>query len=509
MPRAGDVYPIHIRSPAGEASGTFSLPFDPSEIHGLREGLHYIVRGASRGATVTMPEGVQSVDPAELGEQLFNALFSQKALELLRRSEGMTTRGNGLRIRLNVDLEGEGLAELASLPWEFLRGGTEGKFLTLTKERPLVRALDVMEPATPLPFKPPLRILVAIANPVGSIELNLEQEKRNLEALRERMPAIQLDFLEGPSAKDLFNVLAEEDYHVLHYMGHGDYDPKTGRGVLLMESPTGETEEVDGRTLSYILGDEPTLRLVFLNACKTAMASEAAGMDPFAGVATSLIRDAAIPAVVAMQFPITDVAAIQFAETFYHRLALGWPVDAAVSDGRKMIRIASPESMEWATPVLFMRCEDGVLFQPEGETGVAGERESTLETVGIRSTVGTNTASRTSTAGSTGVDTPPEPETVPVELAGLEHAVWLTERDDKLVLHWRTREPPGPSDFVAVFPDEPKAPDGYLGHVYRWAEEEGPFETSVAARSGYYAAYVEELPTGDRKIRASWGPFGE
>jgi hypothetical protein len=82
--------------------------------------------------------------------------------------------------------------------------------------------------------------------------------------------------------------------------------------------------------------------------------------DPFAGVATSLIRQG-IPAVVAMQFEITDEAAITFASEFYAAVADGYPVDAAVSEARKAI-YAHPNDVEWGTPVLYSRAPDGVLF---------------------------------------------------------------------------------------------------------------------------------------------------
>ncbi|MBL4788792.1 MAG: PASTA domain-containing protein, partial [Kordiimonadaceae bacterium] len=93
----------------------------------------------------------------------------------------------------------------------------------------------------------------------------------------------------------------------------------------------------------------------------TAKATKQKGQDPFAGVATAMIM-AGIPAVVAMQFPITDKAAVSFAGTFYPRIVSGYPVDAAVAEGRKAIKLADPSTMEWATPVLFMRSPDGVLF---------------------------------------------------------------------------------------------------------------------------------------------------
>jgi hypothetical protein len=66
-------------------------------------------------------------------------------------------------------------------------------------------------------------------------------------------------------------------------------------------------------------------------------------------------------AVVAMQFPITDDAAIRFARTFYKCVAKGLPIDAAVAEGRKAL--FNDEAADWATPVLCLRTDDGNLLQ--------------------------------------------------------------------------------------------------------------------------------------------------
>ncbi|RLT38027.1 MAG: CHAT domain-containing protein, partial [Chloroflexi bacterium] len=82
--------------------------------------------------------------------------------------------------------------------------------------------------------------------------------------------------------------------------------------------------------------------------------------DPFAGAAQSLVQQG-LPAVVAMQFEITDDAAAVFAQEFYRSLADGYPVDAALAEGRRAI-FATKTNAEWGIPVLFMRTEDGRIF---------------------------------------------------------------------------------------------------------------------------------------------------
>jgi TPR repeat protein len=131
--------------------------------------------------------------------------------------------------------------------------------------------------------------------------------------------------------------------------------------MLLLEEPDGRPHLVSGTVFATWLTDEP-LRLVFLNACKSGTTATTGSAHPFAGVASALIRGG-VPAVVAMQFPITDDAATEFARTFYERIAQNFPVDGAVAEGRKAL-YSDEERAEWATPVLYLRGKDGRLFTP-------------------------------------------------------------------------------------------------------------------------------------------------
>jgi hypothetical protein len=76
-------------------------------------------------------------------------------------------------------------------------------------------------------------------------------------------------------------------------------------------------------------------------------------------------------AVVAMQFPISDNAAVEFTGEFYGALADGLPVDQAATSGRKALLADYPT--EWATPVLFLRAPDGRVFDHIVATDTAGD----------------------------------------------------------------------------------------------------------------------------------------
>ena len=114
--------------------------------------------------------------------------------------------------------------------------------------------------------------------------------------------------------------LRREQFHIFHFVGHGRYRVDWGDGVLIMEDRSGRPHEVTGEELGGLLGEYHPTRLAVLNACEGARA----GADLFAGVAQGLIQQG-LPAVVAMQFEITDDAAIIFAREFYGAVADGYP----------------------------------------------------------------------------------------------------------------------------------------------------------------------------------------
>ena len=238
------------------------------------------------------------------------------------------------------------MTELASLPWELMSKEDPSDIpLVLSTRTVLARSLSVLHPSQGLPSKPPLRIMVVCSNPEGTAALDLSKEQERIEKSWALLPGVRVDFVRATYGA-MADYLADEDPDVLHYMGHGEFDAETG-GSLILETEDGKPDPVPPDRLRMLFGDEKALRLVFLNACKTGATQAGRSLDPFAGVASSLIR-LGTPAVVAMQFPISDTAAIEFADTFYRRIARGAPVDTAVAEARK--RLYGRQPSEWPLP---------------------------------------------------------------------------------------------------------------------------------------------------------------
>ena len=119
------------------------------------------------------------------------------------------------------------------------------------------------------------------------------------------------------------------------------------------------------------------VRLVVLGACNSASRDE---YGAWTGVAPALVRER-MPAVVAMQFRVADTQASAFMRKFYKLVLSGYPVDQAVTEGRRLIyRNPGPQGdwakiRDWGTPVLYLRSPDGVLF-PAPEEASQSEADS-------------------------------------------------------------------------------------------------------------------------------------
>jgi hypothetical protein len=206
----------------------------------------------------------------------------------------------------------------------------------------------------------PLHVLAIISSPTDLEPLDVDAEWERLqEALADRISAglVVLDRLPRPRLSELGPWLRAQPTHVIHFIGHGDFDDRLGEGVLYFQDKLGGRTPVTSSVLGPYLRDHDPLRLVVLNACRSARTD---AVDPFGGIAQGLVQQDAT-AVGAMQFPISDRAAVTFTSDFYGSLADGLPVDQAVTSARKALLAEFRD--EWATPVLFMRAPDGAIFQ--------------------------------------------------------------------------------------------------------------------------------------------------
>jgi hypothetical protein len=353
-------YHVLASTPSAEASTSFELPFGDLEIG------NFILR-------VSHPRGRRRLDSSAIAEarqfggRLFRALFRGDIYDLYRHTLSLA-RGQGRGVRITLCLSGS--PELIDVPWEYLYD--EPDFLAVSAFTPVVRYLDLPRAHRPLQVETPLRLLGVVTNPAEYERLDVDRERANLERALSGLTgtgAVELVWLERPTLGGLLQALQSQTFHALHYIGHGLYDHETEQGLLVFEDDSGWARPVSGDQLGMVLHDFSSLRLAVLNACEGA---RAARNDPFAGVAGALVRRD-IPAVVAMQFEISDEAAIVFASGLYQSIAGGAPVDASLAAARLAILAERSDDIEWGTPVLFMRVPDGRIFDLDGHVSLPGQ----------------------------------------------------------------------------------------------------------------------------------------
>jgi hypothetical protein len=340
-----------LDSPGGQAGHEFVLPFSDLEVENFILRLGQARRGMRRLESSALAAA------KEFGGKLFAAVFAAEVNDCLQRSLAEAAGQHaGLRFRLRLS----SAPELLDLPWELLYQPAQNRFLALSVETPLVRYLDLPGRVAPLAVTPPLNILVVIASPRDYPALDVEAEWQRLrDSVRdlEGRGLLTVDRLEIPTLAALQRQLRRKEYHVFHFIGHGGFDEQAQDGLLMLEDEQGNSRPASGQYLGVLLHDEKSLRLALLNACEGGRTSRS---DPFAGVCQSLLQQG-VPAVIAMQFTISDQAAIVLAHEFYSALADGLPVDTALTEARKALFAQSP-GVEWGTPVLYLRMADGQLF---------------------------------------------------------------------------------------------------------------------------------------------------
>ena len=311
----------------------------------------------------------------EVGGTFFGSLFQGQVRDLfisIYSQEVQTTEDAYLRIRLDID---EAASEVAVLPWELM--AWRDAFLATQIKTLVTRQLLNLDYGNIKSLKVSGKPKVLIVIPRGS-GLSTDAEEKTITKALDRA-AIPYELLKGKvPLQEVDDKLASGEFNIFHFIGHGDFEERDDglmHGTLRFNGVWDDLEEdedeewIEDTRLQALFGNHKQVKVVVLNACRGAVVDERRIGHGFIGVAPALLR-AGVPAVVAMQYAIRDDVALQFAETFYSRLSEGkWAgqVDTAVTLGRNACYLNYPKDRGFATPVLYLRSEDGVVFV--GSTG--------------------------------------------------------------------------------------------------------------------------------------------
>ena len=207
-----------------------------------RDALENTVLASGASARRIVPAHEQQL--RRVGQQLFEALFSERVLGAYRASLGVAQqRGEPLRLVLRLTAP-----QLAALPWEALYDPETEAYIC--RREPLVRHVPAPYTREPLEITPPLRVLGLVASPRGLPRLDVAAEQQHLsEALATPIAEglIELEWLTQASWDGVHERLLANQWHVLHFIGHGDYDVATDQGQIALEGEGGRAESGGGR----------------------------------------------------------------------------------------------------------------------------------------------------------------------------------------------------------------------------------------------------------------------
>lgn len=292
------------------------------------------------------------------GARLYDALMQGDVRDLWVRARAAAGAGeSGLRLRLALRPPA-----VAALPWEALCEPYRDEFLAATAGLTLVRSEDqarYVAQARPLAAERPVRLLlVAPDDPTGQVDAaaHLATLRATLEALPPGHLAL-LPPLGGRVTKDNLRRRIEADTpDLLHIVSHGQPE-----GLLCWRGQDPDLLSAAALRALLVLPRAAAVRLVLLTACNTGRLDADA---PLSAIGPELLK-AGVPAVIAMQFEITDADAARFAATLYRELIGGscpGQIDAAVSIARNDLYFDNTDSFAFGTPALWLNAPDGAIF---------------------------------------------------------------------------------------------------------------------------------------------------
>jgi tetratricopeptide (TPR) repeat protein len=372
----------------------FTAPLGPVELEEIR----WYIERYYEWPTGVFKDRATKLEAAlpEWGRALYNAALGAKSAgELLAEWK---RAGGSRRFSVQVDcdppegtdeaeatLMREAANDLLALPWEIVHDGVG--YLSQGGDAVRVRRrLPNRKPIARRKTDLPIRVLLLSPRPevtedgghVGYIDHRVIAQPL-MAAMDALGPdVVQVDVLHPPTFPALKDALkrareAGDPYEIVHFDGHGVYDPKVGLGALCFEAPR-DADKLGERLLDLVYANDLAAELraynvplIFLNACQSAQSKA----DPQNSVAARLLEEG-VGAVVAMSHTVLVETARRFVEPFYRSLAEGVRVGDAMLAGQRalyddayrfdIMGAGKLHLRDWFVPVLFQEAADAQLF---------------------------------------------------------------------------------------------------------------------------------------------------
>jgi CHAT domain len=272
------------------------------------------------------------------GSLLHRYLFESHVWSWIESAIDALTAGDRIRLELSFPAKPP-YSRLAAMPWEYLyqpaRGGRNGCFLAADARIVLSRYIPLEAGEGGFAAAEDLRMLIAISQP-DDRRLGPVMYDDVLAAIEQwaQESGVAVSVVHNPTAAQLQKAVAPpggQGPHLVHFMGHGEFDPDYGEARLALVADDGGTDWVPDQRLADIFSRASVApRAVVLHSCEGGRADFSVS---FAGLAPQLARSG-VQCVVAMQYAVTNETAIAFSTSLYKHLTAGQDIDIAVQESR-------------------------------------------------------------------------------------------------------------------------------------------------------------------------------
>src|SRR5579871_267742 len=330
-------------------------------------------------STETAPQHVRAtIRPDELralssdflryGERLTDQLFADPKLSACYRAAKERFDSNCMLVRLRLLIDA-GAAKLNSLRWELLLDPITRKPLA-TSERILFSRFMLGQDRHEINLRPKagLRAVIAVSAPTDAAEWGLAPVDKSGEFARARraLAGINASVVAEDSPLTLLRLMdaIRKGSDIVYLVCHGAL-PKEKLACLYLQNELGETAPVTASDLAQRISElKDPPRLIVLASCESAASGDSSSPDGASAARTalgSLLAEAGVPAVIAMQGKITMETAKRAMPVFFRELAKDGQIDRAMAVARGAVR-ERPDS--WM-PALFLRLKNGRIWAEE------------------------------------------------------------------------------------------------------------------------------------------------
>jgi hypothetical protein len=339
-----------------QASFTYTSPVADGDLSDTRWLLEDYPRlkGRSSDPIATRVEGRLRALALALREAVFES--AQEAQPILQALSNGTTLS-----RLHVSIQ-----EPQSnpwTPWELMTAPDSDMPLSVLAAS-FSRISEPASSAQPVREANTLRVLLITSRPSGEDDVPFRSvASRIVQAVAASSEtSIQVDLLRPPTYSALLESLAaaaEAPYDVVHFDGHGSYepdllDPEQRRGFLYFEGADGIAEEINGATLGADLVQYGVTYLL-LNACRSAYVGSDATERAF-GTLAAEVRAQGVAGVLAMGFNLYVVTAATIVADIYSALAAARNLSEGVAHARRGLygsEAGRAGTFDWLVPISF------------------------------------------------------------------------------------------------------------------------------------------------------------